>query len=171
MDGGLWNPHQYSCLGNHMDRGAWWAIVHGVAKSQTWLSTHTHTHTHRRINWSTKFPKRSVLLTLQCQGGRRGGPGKEVEEMNSWLLRGGRAQADSTHVPGGLCSLNAWSSHGCCSPCGPVDVAPSLLPWMMPYGQWLSIMSLLLWIFSFHFLWVFSWEVRVKVHQAESEGG
>ena len=26
-------PLQYSCLGNHMDRGAWWATVHGVAKS------------------------------------------------------------------------------------------------------------------------------------------
>ena len=26
---------QYSCLENPMDRGAWWAIVHGVAKSQT----------------------------------------------------------------------------------------------------------------------------------------
>ena len=26
------NPLQYSCLGNPMDRGAWWAIVHGVAK-------------------------------------------------------------------------------------------------------------------------------------------
>ena len=29
------NPLQYSCLENHMDRGAWWATVHGVAKSQT----------------------------------------------------------------------------------------------------------------------------------------
>ena len=26
------NPLQYSCLGNPMDRGAWWAIVHGVTK-------------------------------------------------------------------------------------------------------------------------------------------
>ena len=26
------NPLQYSCLGHLMDRGAWWAIVHGVAK-------------------------------------------------------------------------------------------------------------------------------------------
>ena len=26
------NPHQYSCLENHMDRGAWWATVHGVGK-------------------------------------------------------------------------------------------------------------------------------------------
>ena len=29
---------QYSYLENPMDRGAWWATVHGVTKSQTWLS-------------------------------------------------------------------------------------------------------------------------------------
>ena len=29
------NPLQYSCLENPMDRGAWWAIVHGVTKSWT----------------------------------------------------------------------------------------------------------------------------------------
>ena len=29
------NPLQYSCLENPMDRGAWWATVHGDAKSQT----------------------------------------------------------------------------------------------------------------------------------------
>ena len=29
------NPLQYSCLGNPMDRGAWHAAVHGVAKNQT----------------------------------------------------------------------------------------------------------------------------------------
>ena len=32
------NPLQYSCLENPMDGGAWWAAVHGVAKSQTQLS-------------------------------------------------------------------------------------------------------------------------------------
>ena len=32
------NPLQYSCLENSMDRGAWWATVHGVAKSWTQLS-------------------------------------------------------------------------------------------------------------------------------------
>ena len=42
--GGNGNPLQYSCLGNPMDRGAWWATVHGVAKSQTWLSTHACMH-------------------------------------------------------------------------------------------------------------------------------
>ena len=35
------NPFQYSCLENSMDRGAWWAIVHGVAKSWTQLSDFT----------------------------------------------------------------------------------------------------------------------------------
>jgi len=33
------NPLQYSCLKNSMDREAWQAIVHGVTKSRTWLST------------------------------------------------------------------------------------------------------------------------------------
>ena len=36
-------PLQYSCLENPMDRGAWWATVHGVAKSQTRLSDFTFT--------------------------------------------------------------------------------------------------------------------------------
>jgi len=33
------NPLQYSCLENPMDRGAWWATVHGVTKSQTQQSS------------------------------------------------------------------------------------------------------------------------------------
>ena len=36
-------PLQYSCLENPMDGGAWWAAVHGVTKSQTWLSDFTFT--------------------------------------------------------------------------------------------------------------------------------
>ena len=36
------NPLQYSCLENPMDRGAWWATVHRVAKSQTWLKPLAH---------------------------------------------------------------------------------------------------------------------------------
>ena len=35
------NPLYYSCLENSMDRGAWWATIHVVVKSWTWLSTHT----------------------------------------------------------------------------------------------------------------------------------
>ena len=36
-------PLQYSCLENPMDGGAWWAAVHGVARSQTQLSDFTFT--------------------------------------------------------------------------------------------------------------------------------
>ena len=42
--GGHSNPLQCSCLENSIDRGAWWATVHRVAKNQTrlkWLSTHS----------------------------------------------------------------------------------------------------------------------------------
>ena len=37
------NPLQYSCLENPVDRGAWWAAIHGITQSQTqlkWLSMH-----------------------------------------------------------------------------------------------------------------------------------
>ena len=39
------NPLQYSCLENPMDGGAWWATVHGVAKSWTRLSNFIFTFT------------------------------------------------------------------------------------------------------------------------------
>ena len=35
LEKGNGNPLQYSCLENPMDRGAWWATVHGVSKSWT----------------------------------------------------------------------------------------------------------------------------------------
>ena len=38
LNEGNGNPLQYSCLENPMDGGAWWAAVHGVAKSRTRLS-------------------------------------------------------------------------------------------------------------------------------------
>ena len=41
------NPLQYFCLENLVDRGAWWAAVHGVTRSRTPLSD-SHTHTPRK---------------------------------------------------------------------------------------------------------------------------
>ena len=38
------NPLQYFCPENTMDRGAWWATVHGVTKSRTKPSTFTSLH-------------------------------------------------------------------------------------------------------------------------------
>ena len=46
------NPLQYSCLENPMDRGAWWAMVHGVTKSRTQLerlSMHAKNKGERRV--------------------------------------------------------------------------------------------------------------------------
>jgi len=41
--GGHGNPLQYSCLGNLMDRGTWWAPFHGVAESDmTEATKHRH---------------------------------------------------------------------------------------------------------------------------------
>ena len=46
------NPLQYSCLENPMDRGAWRATVHRVAKSQTWL------------RWFNTQTKAQILVNL-----------------------------------------------------------------------------------------------------------
>ena len=46
--GGSGNPLQYSCLENPVDRGAWWAAVHGVAKCQTRLNDWAH-NTHPQV--------------------------------------------------------------------------------------------------------------------------
>ena len=56
--GGHGNPLQYSCLENPMDRGAWWAIVHGVAKiGHNWSNSHTLTWMHYGANtiWQEFF--------------------------------------------------------------------------------------------------------------------
>ena len=64
--GGDGNPLQYSCLKNHMDRGAWQVIVHRAEKSRTQLkllSMYTSTYTKKvfvaylkfKFNWTSYF--------------------------------------------------------------------------------------------------------------------
>ena len=48
-------PLQHSCLENSMDRGAWWATVHGVAKSQTRLKDFTFTFFHMLVTAAAKL--------------------------------------------------------------------------------------------------------------------
>ena len=43
LGGGHSDPLQYSCLENLRDSGTWWATIHRVTKSQTWLSDLAHT--------------------------------------------------------------------------------------------------------------------------------
>ena len=49
------NPLQYSCLENPMDRGAWWATVHGVAESQTRRNDFTFTFFHMLVTAAAKL--------------------------------------------------------------------------------------------------------------------
>ena len=67
------NPLQYSCLENPMDGGAWWAAVHGVAKSRTRLSDFTLTfHFHA---FEKEMATHSSVLTWRILGkGEPGGP-------------------------------------------------------------------------------------------------
>ena len=44
------NPFQYSCIENSMHGGAWWATVHGVAKSRTGLSNFIHGSSYNTSN-------------------------------------------------------------------------------------------------------------------------
>ena len=60
------SPLLYSCLENPMDRGAWWAAVHGVAKSRTRLSDFTFTfHFHALEKEMQPTP---VFLPGESQG-------------------------------------------------------------------------------------------------------
>ena len=61
--GGHGNPLQYSCLENSMDGGAWWATVHGLAKSRTQLSDFQFRPVHSRSRvWLFATP-----WTAPCQ--------------------------------------------------------------------------------------------------------
>ena len=55
------NPLQYSCLENPMDGGAWWAAVHGVAKSQARLSDFTFTFHFHTLEKETATTHSGVL--------------------------------------------------------------------------------------------------------------
>ena len=61
-------PLQYSCLENPMDGGAWWAAVHGVAKSWTRLSDLLSLFTF--MHWRRKWQPTPVSLPGESQGQR-----------------------------------------------------------------------------------------------------
>ena len=65
-------PLQYSCLENPMDGGAWWATVHGVAKSRTRLSDFTFTFHFRALE--KEMATHSSVLAWRIPGtGEPGG--------------------------------------------------------------------------------------------------
>ena len=66
------SPLQCYYLGEFTDGGAWWAIVHEIAKSQTQLNDY-HRHTHLGVTWKRKWPPTPIFL-----------PGKPVCGYSPW---------------------------------------------------------------------------------------
>ena len=90
-----WQPLQYSCLENSIDRGALRVTVHGVTKSQTQLSNWAHvctqvrvwvlTHTHTHTQWHSGLIKDTwgSFLSLHPLWGHR--EKSAVYELGNWL--------------------------------------------------------------------------------------
>ena len=77
-------PLQYSCLESPMDRGAWWAAVHGVTKSPARLSDFTFTF----MCWRRKWQPTPVFLPGESQGQR------SLMGCRLW----GRTESDTTEA-------------------------------------------------------------------------
>ena len=82
------NPFQYSCLENSMDRGVWWAIVHGATKSQTQLNDWTYTHP-QCLRWRRKLQTIPIFLPVKFHGqkslaGCNPWGHKELERQSNW---------------------------------------------------------------------------------------
>ena len=76
------SPLQYSCLENPMDRGAWKAAVHGVAKSQIGLSDFTFTFHFHALE--KEMATHSSVLAWRVPG--TGEPGRR-QSMGSHRVR------------------------------------------------------------------------------------
>ena len=75
-------PLQYSCLENPMDRGAWWAAVHGVTKSRARLSHFTFTFYFHA--WEKEMATHSSVLAWRIP----------------WTEKPGRLQSMGSHRVG-----------------------------------------------------------------------
>ena len=80
------SPLQSSCLENPRDRGAWWAAVHGVAKSRTWLNDFTFTFHFHALE--KEMATHSSVLAWRIPG----------TEEPSGLLSMGRTGSDTTEA-------------------------------------------------------------------------
>ena len=79
-------PLQDSCLENPMDGGAWWATVHGVAKSQTWVRLSDFTSTFHFHALEKEMATHSSVLAWRIPG--MGEPGG-LPSMGSHRVRHG----------------------------------------------------------------------------------
>ena len=75
-------PLQYSCLENPMSGGAWWAAVHGVAKSQARLSDFTFTFQFHALE--KEMATHSSILAWRIPWTEEPGELQSVELHKSW---------------------------------------------------------------------------------------
>jgi len=149
------NPLQYSCLENPMDRGAWWATVHGVAKSWTRLSTH--------IVWSSTsctvfffFLKMCLMFVYLClvAPGNLPNPGIEPGLPHCRRILYHLNHQGSFMNISFMCYAKSLQS--CLTLCDPTDGSPpgSPVPGILQARtlEWVAI--------SFSSAW--KWKVKVK---------
>ena len=74
------DPFQYSCVENSMDRGAWWATIHAVTKSRTWLDDF------RFKRWKVLLIWKSILWNISGFHMRFEGLKPVVTELNKTLI-------------------------------------------------------------------------------------
>ena len=106
-------PLQYSCLENPMHGGAWWAAVHGAAKSRTRL---TSLSLFTFMRWRRKWQPTPVFLPGESQG--RG----SLVGCRLW----GRTESDTTEAAAAAATICAYmlNCFRCVWLCNPVDYSP-----------------------------------------------
>ena len=100
-------PLQYSCLENPMDGGAWWAAVHGVARSQTRLSDFTFTFHFRALE--KEMATHSSILSWRIPGTGRGCTESDTTEATQQQQQ---QQQREWGFPGGAVAKNLPTNSG-----------------------------------------------------------
>ena len=98
------NPLQYSCLENPMDRGAWWATLHGVTRSRTQLK---------------RLSRHARCLLWRC--GQRRCPILETTQMS---FSKGRDKLTAVHACCHSTCVCAKELQSCLTLCNPLDSSP-----------------------------------------------
>ena len=116
------NPIQYSCLGNCMDRGAWWAAVQGVAKSWTWPSNKQQQYP---LSWIT-IPHLRATWVSAIQHFSDVGESKRVMYHMAWMPFLGTGTQPCEHSCSTMCGQR--QKEGCFFTSGQVWLPKIFLP-------------------------------------------